>query len=179
MCTSKQSAYSSKKSVTSNQADMDFNSMSSSNFQVLATEDGSVSVDFTNGTIGEVDVSFTNGTQEIETPSPYAPPSPKKKKALNDVTHIMEEESKNFNLLGEKIEKLCGQNECLLKRLKNIDSSLDKLRYLKKEEIQENKRHHIEIEKKLAEKNEMKLELIKLKKLKLDIMETMAYGKQN
>ncbi|XP_061397340.1 uncharacterized protein LOC133333021 [Musca vetustissima] len=55
------------------------------------------------------------------------------------------------------------------KHFKSIDTILSDIRCIKKEEIQELKRHNIQIERSLATKNEIKLKYLELEQLKLDM----------
>lgn len=96
------------------------------------------------------------------------PPAPKRKKP-SDVEYLMEEETKNFKCVSGGISAIKEVMVANSHTLISIENKLDELVSLKKEEIKENKRHHIQMEKHLLTRNELKLKSIELEQLKMGL----------
>lgn len=120
----------------------------------------------------------TTGKRQIEH-SPQRP-SPKRRKVLNDVSGIMEEESNNFKMLGEKIQQICDLGERQYRYMKRSFDKFDKntasqtksvhnIDKTLKEMLEETKRHNLQFEKSLVEKNKLKLQLLEIEKIKLGL----------
>ncbi|XP_075148810.1 uncharacterized protein LOC142222521 [Haematobia irritans] len=97
----------------------------------------------------ESSASSSDDTTPKETVTPK-----RKQRKKPDVNYMMSEWSRNFKTMSREIKSLRESKEKYKKRLRIIDNKLDKIESkmdeligLKKEEIAEMKRHHINLEK--------------------------------
>lgn len=103
--------------------------------------------------------------------TPEMSPQRKRKRVNGKIQDIMGEEKKNFQLVAEKLSELGGTIKENNKFHKNLSRSIDEIRSLKKKEVRLMKRHYLQMEKIALSRNEMKLEFLKLEKMKMDIRE--------
>lgn len=99
--------------------------------------------------------------------------SPRRKKShfSGDIKHLMDEETKNFKHVAQKMEEMNNNMKEYTRYLRHMYKNMEEICSLKKKELSEIKRHHLELEKVAHSRNEMKLEFLKLEKMKLGMEE--------
>lgn len=110
------------------------------------------------------------GNKQSSSRSSPRPSSSKRAGNTFDVKALVEEENKQLQNIGNMLAEIVKSKEEDRKYFKSIDATISDIRSLKKEETQEMKRHHMQIERSLVTKNELKIQFLELEKLKLDMI---------
>lgn len=113
--------------------------------------------------------------------TPEESPKTERKRCLSKEIHnsVQTEDTNNLKCLASKIDKISVTLENHNEQLKNIGRNLEELCSLKKQELEETKRHNLALERLAMEKIKLKLEFLELKSQLSSIRKENQLKEQN